>query len=94
MCRKTLKVAFTDDIYGTGINGPIIRTLEHNYIISESETPDLVFYCEGKQRTYKRFTSAIRFHVAIENRYPDFSDCDYALTFLFLDDPRHLRVPM
>jgi hypothetical protein len=68
--------------------------LERHFSVEESDDPALVFYGEGKKRHYRRHPSATRIYVAVENRHPDFTECDYAMTFLFLDDPRHLRVPM
>lgn len=94
MPHPILRIKFTDEVYGAGLHGPLRMALERHFSIEESEDPELVFYGEGKGRHYRRHPSATRIYVAVENRYPDFTECDYAMTFLFLDDPRHLRVPM
>ncbi len=60
----------------------------------ESDSPELVCYGEGKNHDYRNYPHAVRVYVAVQNRYPDFSQCDYAMTFLHLDEPRHLRVPV
>lgn len=94
MERTQLNVRFTDEVYGAGCDGPIMRALRRYYDVSESESPDVVFFGEGKSREFRRFRSVIRIYVAVENRYPNFSECDYALTFLYLNNSRHLRVPV
>lgn len=58
----------------------------------ESADPEIVFYGEGG-RSYRKFECK-RVYVAVENRYPDFAECDYALSFLAIRDRRNLRVPM
>jgi alpha(1,3/1,4) fucosyltransferase len=88
-----LRIKFTDGVCGADREGILRRALERHFSIEESEDPQIVFYGEGKGLDYRRYPTAIRVYVAVENRYPDFSECDYAMTFLFLDDPRHLRLP-
>jgi hypothetical protein len=94
MPLPTLRIKFTDEVYGANLQGPLRFALESHFSLEESDDPQIVFYGEGKGRDYRRHPSATRIYVAVENRYPDFAECDYAMTFLFLDDPRHLRVPM
>jgi hypothetical protein len=94
MSLPILKVRFTDEVYGVGNYPYIVRALERHFVIRESEDPDLVVFGEGKEYEYKHYRKAVRIYVAVENRYPNFAECDYALTFLYLEDPRHLRMPM
>jgi hypothetical protein len=94
MSLPAIRVKFTDDVYGGGREGPIRLALERHFSVNECDHPQLVFYGEGKGREYRRYPEAVRIYIAIENRYPDFSECDYALSYLYLDEPRHLRVPM
>jgi hypothetical protein len=94
MARPALNVKFTDGVYGVVNHGPIVQALEQNFELRENDDPQLVIYGEGKAREYRRFPSAVRVYIGGENLYPDFSECDYAMTFLHLDDPRHLRVPL
>jgi hypothetical protein len=89
-----LRIKFIDDAYGGGQNGLIRRALECNFSVVESDDPQLVFYGEGKERSFRLFRDAIRIYVAVENRYPNFKECDYALTCLFINNSRHLRLPM
>lgn len=93
MVRPKLKVAFTDDVYGVGPDGLLRRALNVAFEIEESDRPEVVFYGEGKSKKYRTY-NAKRVYVAVENRYPDFSECDFAMTFLHLQDPRHLRMPL
>lgn len=95
MLRKPrLKVAFTDEVYGLVGDGLILRALRHAFDLEESDQPEVVFYGEHKDAAYRRFKQAKRVYVAVENRYPDFSQCDFAMTFLHLEDERHLRMPL
>ena len=91
---SNLTVKFTDDAYGTVDCGLIFRALEKNFSVREGSDPDLVIFGEGKKKDYKRYKGAVRIYVAVENRYPNFSECDYALTFLHIEDERHIRLPM
>lgn len=94
MSRPILRIKFTDDAYGSAQEGHIWRALERNFSVHESDDPQFVIYGEGKGRNYRQYKDAVRFYVAVENRYPDFSECDYALSFLYIDDPRHFRLPV
>jgi hypothetical protein len=94
MARPVLNVKFTDGVYGVVNHGPLVQALERSFELRESNDPQLVLYGEGKAREYRQFPDAVRVYVAAENLYPHFGECDYALTFLHLDDPRHLRVPL
>ncbi len=93
MARPKLKVAFTDHVYGVKAAGLLLRALQMAFEIEESDQPEVVFFGEGRE---KRFLSydAKRVYVAVENRYPDFSEYDFAMTFLHLKDARHLRMPL
>jgi hypothetical protein len=94
MSLPQLRIKFTDEAYGGGQNGFIWKALERNFCLVESADPQLLFYGEGKGKTFRQFRDAITVYVAVENRHPDFTECDYALTCLYLDDYRHLRVPL
>ena len=94
MSKPVLKVKFSDEVYGVGGHPLIIHALEKNFLICESKEPDLVLFGEGKAYNYRNYPTAVRIYVAVENRYPNFAECDYALTFLHIEDHRHLRLPM
>jgi alpha(1,3/1,4) fucosyltransferase len=53
--------------------------------------PDLLIYsCFGSQ--HKRYRCKKVFYTG-ENVRPNFSECDYAISFDYLEDVRHLRLP-
>ena len=56
-----------------------------------SDHPDfLIFSCYG--RTFRRY-DCVRIFYSGENRAADFSECDFAFTFDYLDHPDHFRLP-
>jgi len=94
MANLNLTIKFTDDAYGVVDDGLILRALKKNFTVREGPDPDLVIFGEGKGKDYKQYKESICIYVAVENRYPNFAECDYALTFLHIEDHRHLRLPM
>lgn len=58
-----------------------------------SENPDIVIFSDFGN-SHRRFDRAKKVYYTGENIRPDFSQCDYALTFDYLDDPRHYRLPL
>ncbi len=68
------------------------RLLGEKYEIELSDRPDFLIYsCFGNR--YRNFRG-IRIYYTGENRPPDFSECDYAFSFYFLDRPNHYRLPV
>ncbi len=88
-----LKINFTD--FWPGFekeNNYFYHLLSRDYDVQISEDPELLFFsCYGD--AYLRY-NCTRIFYASENLRPDFSGCDYALTFDFLDHPRHFRLPL
>jgi len=66
--------------------------LSEKYQVEFSDDPQVVFYsCYGKE--YLKY-ACTRIFFSPENWRPDFSECDYAITFDHLEDERHLRMPL
>lgn len=66
--------------------------LSQRYIVEFSDDPDIVFYsCYGKE--YLKY-KCIRIFYSAENWRPDFTGCDFAITFDYKEDPRHFRLPL
>lgn len=65
---------------------------QHYEIVLDAKQPDLLIYsCFGREYlTY----NCTRLFYSPENIRPDFNACDYALTFDFNNDTRHLRYPL
>ena len=66
--------------------------LQKHFEIELSEKPDfLIFSAYGNNHLSY---NCIKIFYTGENVRPDFNFCDYALTFDFLNHPRHLRLPL
>ena len=92
--KPLLKLKFVD--FWTDLNKPdenyFYELLSAKYDIEFSDKPDVLFYSGyGNQHLAYNCT---RIFYSPENHRPDFSSCDYAITFDYLDNPRHLRMPL
>jgi hypothetical protein len=58
-----------------------------------SDNPDILFYAASEERNHLNYNCKKIFWSG-ENVRPDFTQCDLALTFDYLEDPRHLRLPL
>jgi len=68
-----------------------LRVLRRRFDVTVVDEPDVLLYsCFG--RAHLAF-NGMRVLYSAENRRPDFSRCDYAMTCDRLDHPRHYRVP-
>jgi len=70
----------------------LMRQLQKLFTVELSDEPDVVFYSDGQGGAHRRL-DAKKVYVAIEDRTPNFRECDYAFTFRDLDDERNLRLP-
>jgi alpha(1,3/1,4) fucosyltransferase len=72
--------------------GHIHRLLARRYPLGLASRPDFLIYSHSGQQ--HRLASAVRVFCTSEaDLPPDWHTCDYALTPLYRDDPRHLRLP-
>jgi len=91
--KPLLRVDFTD--FGGGFNKVenfFTHLLSQRFRIEICDPPDLLIYSD-KGHTHKIYTCHKMFWTG-ESIRPDFSQCDYALTTFFIDDPRHERLPL
>ncbi len=65
--------------------------LSERYEVRLCDQPDFLFF--GPYGHEHRLHSGVRILLSIEPVPPDYSVCDYSLTCLKVDDPRHLQVP-
>jgi hypothetical protein len=91
---QRLKVKFVD--FWTDMNKSednyFYELLSRYYAVEISDSPDVVFYsCFGND--YLKY-SCTRIFYSPENWRPDFNQCDYAVTFDYINDERHLRMPL
>jgi hypothetical protein len=68
------------------------EALRLRYDVQLSERPDILIY-SGYGFQHRLHTCPRVFYTG-EPGMPDWRECDYALTFHYLDDPRHLRLPL
>jgi alpha(1,3/1,4) fucosyltransferase len=66
--------------------------LKSRFEVELADNPDFVFYADPNQHVH-RLLNSVRIYIGLELWPVDWSDCDYALTTHYLDDPRHLRLP-
>ena len=88
-----LKINFSDFWQGfERENNYFFNLLSKSYDLIISSEPEILFYsCYGNE--YLRY-SCIRIFYTPENMRPDFSGCDFAMTFDYLENPRHFRLPL
>jgi alpha(1,3/1,4) fucosyltransferase len=73
-------------------NNYIYNLLAKVYTIEISSNPDVVFYSVyGKKHLQY---NCLKILYCAENKRPDFTGCDYALTFDLIEHPRHFRWPL
>jgi len=91
--KRVIKINFTDFWKGFDKeNNYFVKLLSQLYDVRISEEPDFLFYsCYGYE--YLKY-KCIRISFISENQRPDFSGCDYALSFDINNDPRHYRLPL
>ena len=90
---QKIKIKFVDFWYGfSPANNYFYKILSSGYDVELCDEPDiLIFSCYGKE--YLKY-ECIRIFYASENIRPDFSACDYAITFDYNNDFRHYRLPL
>lgn len=98
--RNKIKIAFSDFWGGfeynptgkSNFDNVIYRILSERFDIEISNEPDFLIYSVfGNQHlNYK----CKKIFYTGENRRPDFSYCDYSISFDYLDDKRNIRFPL
>ena len=95
MTSNPLKIAFVDFWPGFDAKGyRLVQQLSPHFPIEISGDPDYLFFSVfGTAHLEPRFDRCIKIIWLAENVRPDFSTCDYSLSFDYPDDPRNLRLP-
>lgn len=71
-----------------------MEALKQDYDLQlDSQSPDVLFYSDGKGKPFERFKCK-RIYLTWENKRPNYSECDYSLSFLTLSTPKNIRVPL
>jgi hypothetical protein len=99
---KKIKIGFSDfwggfDYNPTGksdYDNIFHRILSEKYDIEiDNHSPDFLIYSVFGN-SHESFKNCKKIFYTGENRRPDFTKCDYAITFDHLDDSRHHRFPL
>jgi hypothetical protein len=70
----------------------LYNVISKHWSVEFSENPDVIFFsCYGE--SYLNY-NCIRIFYSSENMRTDFTGCDFALTFDYLKDHRHFRLPL
>jgi hypothetical protein len=88
-----LNVKFVDFWPGFNVsNNYFYQLLSIKYEVIFNDNPDILFFSNyGKEyRKYK----CIRIFFSAENERPDFTCCDFAFTFDYLNSKNHFRLPL
>ena len=68
------------------------RALKSRFPIELTDQPDYLIYSDLGNHLH-RLHNCVKIYFGIESFPPDWTQCDYALTCHYLEDPRHLRLP-
>ena len=68
------------------------NTLKMRFDVEVTDQPDFLIYADPEKHVH-RLHNCVRIYFGIESFLPDWTECDYALTCHYLDDPRPLRLP-
>jgi hypothetical protein len=99
--RKKIKIAFTDFWGGfennptgmTNFDNVLYRMLSEFYDIEISNEPDYLFYSVFGNNHFN-YKNCVKILYTGENKRPNFDECDYSLSFDYMDDERNLRFPL
>jgi hypothetical protein len=92
-----LKLKFVDFWPGFVVEDNILwKVLRANFEVTLSDEPDYLVYSVfgGEHIFNQRYERCIKILWTAESVRPNFKICDYALSFDYLADPRHLRWPL
>jgi hypothetical protein len=91
--RRPIRIDFCD--YAPGYpktNNFFYNLLKTRFNLEVTDQPEFLIYA-GPGGHLHRVHNCVRIYFGIEHFAPDWSECDYAMTCHYLDDPRHLRLP-
>lgn len=73
-------------------NNFFYNLLRERFDVEICDQPDFLIYADPGKHVH-RVHDCVKIYISLENFEPDFTDCDYAFTCRYLEDPRHLRLP-
>lgn len=66
--------------------------IEPHYELRISEDPEFLIYSAYGKR-HLEYDKCVKIFITPENRRPNFSECDYAFSYDFIEQGRHFRLP-
>lgn len=91
--RRKIRLDFSDFYHGFNkTNNFFYNLLVKRFDVEICDQPDFLIY-SNRERHVHRLQVCTKIYFAVECYEPDFSECDYAFTCRYLDDPRHFRLP-
>src|SRR5438105_2180575 len=91
--KQTVRIDFCDFWSGfCKTNNWFYNLLKDHFDLQICDKPDFLIY--GDTGHLHRLHSCVKIYYDGEARRPNFDECDYGLTHHYIDDPRHLRVPV
>lgn len=97
---ETLRIYFADFWESFDMQDNYFWNLlsERYHLLLDPKNPEILFYSyrglmDVRKKTFHRY-KCIRIFYTGENIRPDFNECDFALSYDHLSDPRNLRVPL
>ena len=73
-------------------NNLLCYLLQQNFDVELCDQPDFLIYSDPGSHLH-RLHHGVKIYFGIESLLPDWTECEYAMTCHYLDDPRHLRFP-
>jgi alpha(1,3/1,4) fucosyltransferase len=91
--RRRIRIDFCD--YAPGYpktDNFFYNLLKQRFDLEVTDAPEYLIYAIPGSHLH-RVHNCVKIYFGIESFVPDWSECDYAMTCHYLDDPRHLRLP-
>jgi hypothetical protein len=70
-----------------------LRVLKKRFDVELATNPDYLIYSNRETHVH-RVHNCVKIFFTVESFAPDWRECDYAFTCRYLDDARHLRLPL
>ena len=92
MNKKKLRIDFCDfHWYYTKTDNFFYHLLRERFDVEITDQADFVIY--GSYGHEHRLHAGVRIFTSWESGVPDYTECDYSISCLKVNDPRHLQLP-
>ena len=93
-CMRKIRIDFCDFWPGfCKTDNFFWHALKKRFDVELHAQPDFLIYSNRESHLH-RVHNCVKIYFAVESFLPLWSECDYALTCHYLDDSRHLRLPL